>query len=64
MKPIVADYKTGMDAYNRRDYVAAYKTWQPLAEQGDAGAQYQLGVMYAGGEGVPQDDVEATPLVP
>ena len=59
MKPIVADYKTGMDAYNRRDYVAAYKTWQPLAEQGDAGAQYQLGVMYAGGEGVPQDDSEA-----
>ncbi len=30
-----------------------------LAEQGDASAQYNLGVMYADGEGVPQDDTEA-----
>ena len=30
-----------------------------LAEQGDADAQYNLGVMYANGEGVPQDDAEA-----
>ena len=29
------------------------------AEQGDADAQYNLGVMYANGEGVPQDDEEA-----
>ena len=29
------------------------------AEQGDALAQYNLGVMYLNGEGVPQDDVEA-----
>ena len=29
------------------------------AEQGDAGAQYNLGVMYRDGEGVPQDDGEA-----
>ena len=30
-----------------------------LAEQGDADAQFNLGVMYANGEGVPQDDAEA-----
>ena len=30
-----------------------------LAEQGDADAQYNLGVMYANGEGVPQDAAEA-----
>ena len=29
------------------------------AEQGDAEAQYNLGRMYANGEGVPQDDAEA-----
>ena len=29
------------------------------AEQGDANAQYILGLMYANGEGVPEDDVTA-----
>ena len=29
------------------------------AEQGDADAQFNLGVMYEFGEGVPHDDVEA-----
>ena len=29
------------------------------AEQGDASAQFNLGVMYANGEGVPQDYVQA-----
>ena len=32
---------------------------QRLAEQGDALAQYNLGVMYDNGEGVPEDDAEA-----
>jgi TPR repeat protein len=30
-----------------------------LAEQGDANAQYNLGVSYANGLGVPEDDAEA-----
>ena len=30
-----------------------------LAEQGDADAQFNLGVMYANGRGVPEDDTEA-----
>jgi len=34
--------------------------WKPLAEQGDANAQFNLGVMYDKGEGVPQDYKEAT----
>ena len=29
-----------------------------LAEQGDADAQFNLGIMYANGRGVPQDDAE------
>ena len=32
---------------------------EPAAEQGDAAAQHNLGVMYAKGEGVPQNDVQA-----
>jgi uncharacterized protein len=32
---------------------------RPLAEQGNAVAQYSLGVMYFGGQGVPQDDDKA-----
>ena len=32
---------------------------QELAEQGDADAQFKLGVMYDNGEGVPQDYTEA-----
>ena len=40
-----ADFQKGGDAYNRGDYATALREWKPLAEQGDAGAQYGLGVM-------------------
>ena len=33
--------------------------WRKAADQGDAKAQHNLGVMYADGRGVPEDDVEA-----
>ncbi len=49
----------GVAAYQRGDYAAALRLWQPLAEQGDADAQYNLGVMYDNGRGVRQDDGEA-----
>ena len=35
------------------------KEWKPLADQGHAYAQYNLGIMYANGYGVPEDDAEA-----
>ncbi len=50
---------TGMEAYDKGDYATALKEWRPLAEQGDAEAQCNLGYMYKGGKGVPQDDAEA-----
>jgi len=50
-----ADFQKGMDAYVSKDYATALKEWRPLAEQGDAPAQYYLGVMSAGGRGVTQD---------
>ena len=40
------DFQDGVDAYERKDYKTAYKLWLPLAEQGDADSQYNLGVMY------------------
>jgi len=33
--------------------------YRALAEEGNASAQYNLGVCYAGGEGAPEDDVTA-----
>lgn len=57
--PAWADFQAGMDANNRGDYAAALREWRPLAEQGDALAQYNLGVLYRKGRGVPQDDVQA-----
>ena len=57
--PAWADFQAGMDATIRGDYATALREWRPLAEQGDALAQYNLGVLYRKGRGVPQDDVQA-----
>ena len=59
MPAAAQDIEKGVDAYQRGDYAAALAEWHPLAEQGDAYAQFFLGVMYDNGEGVPQDDAEA-----
>jgi len=57
--PAWADYKAGEDAYNRGDYATALREWRPLAEQGITPAQFNLGLLYANGQGVPQDYVQA-----
>jgi uncharacterized protein len=57
--PAWADFQAGMDANNREDYATALREWRPLAEKGDALAQYNLGVLYRKGRGVTQDDVQA-----
>src|SRR3974390_1480631 len=46
-------------AMKKRDYAAAARLVRPLAQQGDANAQYILGVFYDNGLGIPQDGVEA-----
>ena len=46
-------------AVKKRDYATALRLIRPLAEQGDASAQYNLGVFYDNGLGVPQDKVSA-----
>ena len=42
-----------------KDYAEAVKWWRKPADQGNAGAQYFLGLMYDYGEGVPVDLVMA-----
>ena len=49
----------GIEAYKRGDYAAAWAAWGPLASNGDAQAQYYLGHLYAKGEGVDRDPVQA-----
>ncbi len=54
-------FEDGLAAYRRDDYATALKFWRPLAEQGDALAQSNLGVMYEFGLGVPRSFVQAYP---
>ncbi len=56
-------YATGMEILTRKkikvDYVEAEKWYRKSALQGYAEAQNSLGVLYAGGQGVPQDHKQA-----
>jgi hypothetical protein len=53
------DFGAGVAAYEAGDFATALENWQPLAEQGNANAQFVLGFMYDTGRGVLQDDAEA-----
>ncbi len=57
--PSQADFVACFIAYLGGDDASALQECKPLAEQGDAKAQYILGRMYDLGEGVPQDYAEA-----
>jgi hypothetical protein len=53
-------YDDGMRAYNAGDFAKALKIWGPVAENGDAVAQYSLGkLLENGGAGVPRDPAAA-----
>ena len=52
-------YEVGMDWYNRGDYATALSMWRPLAAQGHADAQNNLGRMYRKGQGVSSNSQEA-----
>jgi len=55
----VQDADAASAAYQKGNYATALRLLRPLADQGDAHAQFNLGVMYAEGQGVPQDYAEA-----
>ena len=49
----------GAEAYEQGDYATALREFTLLAEQGHAGAQAALALMYDEGRGVPQDHLKA-----
>ena len=53
------DFNEGLAAYQSGDYETALLHWVTLANEGYADAQYYLGVMYANGEGVLENDKTA-----
>jgi len=50
-----ADFVKGLIAAQNGDFATAIREWEPLAEQGDADAQFNLALLYDNGWGVPQD---------
>ena len=54
-----ADLEKAYQAYHSGDFETAIAIWQPLAQAGDAVAQFNLGQMYRLGEGVSQNYREA-----
>ncbi len=59
VQPAPNPFQEGLRAYSRRDYQGALRIWAPLARRGDSAAQYNIGRMYARGEGVRRDLSEA-----
>jgi cell division protein FtsN len=49
----------GVEAWQQGDYAEAVATWQPLAEGGDADAQYNLAQAYRIGRGTQQNATES-----
>jgi hypothetical protein len=52
---IAGPFEDANAAYEKGDYATVLRLIRPLAEQGNPRAQNGLGLMYANGEGVPQD---------
>ena len=50
-----ADFNKGLPAYTNEEDATAFEEWKPLTEQGDASAQFHLGLLYFNGKGVRQD---------
>ena len=57
--PTWAGFDEGIAAYLRGDYATAAQEFEKLAEEGHAGAKFNLGVMYYNGEGTPPNYAEA-----
>jgi len=54
-----ANYGVGLLYSIKKEYQEAFKWFTKAAEQGHAGAQLNLGLMYYNGEGIPKDHKEA-----
>ena len=51
-----AQFKRGRSLYRSKDFEAAFRTWLPLANAGDAEAQYEIGQIYLLGKGIEKDE--------
>jgi hypothetical protein len=49
---LFGDTAAGMRAFRQKDYPTAYREWRAAADQGQAEAQYNLGILYLKGLGV------------
>ena len=58
-RPAAADFADAIEAYDQGDYATTFAVTRPLAERGDADAQYMLGFLYERGEGVARDMTRA-----
>ena len=54
------DMAKGLQLYHNQDYINALHEFYPLARGGNSQAQYYLGLIFAKGDGVPQDPILAT----
>ena len=52
---ISADIKKGIEAYKQGDYATALEEWLPIAEQGNADAQFSVGLLFDQGLNVIPD---------
>lgn len=57
--PATSGYEEGLAAYQKNDYEKSLKVLRPLAEKGDARAQYLIGRQYQFGQAVKADRAEA-----
>lgn len=53
------DLEDGLRAFNRGEHVVPYKILRPLAERGNAQAQFWVGHMFRTGQGTKEDRTEA-----
>ncbi len=51
-----------MSAYELGDYARAFRMFEPLAADGNANAQFMLGLMHAQGQGIEQNFYEAAKM--
>jgi uncharacterized protein len=49
------DARAGVEAWRAQDYETAVRIWRPLADRGDADAQFNLAQAYFLGRGLPQN---------
>jgi uncharacterized protein len=61
--PVAAGpFDDAVAASAKGDYASAVRLLRPLADQGDAAAEFTLGSMYDLGQGLPEDPAEAVKL--